>query len=42
MADKDKYSFIVVKYPQKKTADAALKEVLSMAKEKVVNCVMLR
>jgi uncharacterized membrane protein len=36
MADKDKYSFIVVKYPQKDTADAALKEVMSMAKEKVV------
>jgi uncharacterized membrane protein len=37
MADKaEKYSFIVVKYPQKDTADAALKEVLSMAKEKVV------
>jgi uncharacterized membrane protein len=37
MADKaEKYSFIVVKYPQQATADAALKEVLSMAKEKVV------
>ena len=36
MSDKEKYSFIVVKYPQKDTADAALKEVLSMAKEKVV------
>jgi uncharacterized membrane protein len=36
MADKDKYSFIVVKYPQQDKADAALKEVLSMAKEKVV------
>jgi len=36
MADKDKYSFIVVKYPQKDGADAALKEVMSMAKEKVV------
>ena len=36
MAEKDKYSFIVVKYPQKDKADAALKEVLSMAKEKVV------
>ena len=37
MADKDKYSFIVVKYPKKETADVALKEVMSMAKEKVVN-----
>src|SRR5512135_928965 len=36
MSDKDKYSFIVVKYPQKDKADAALKEVMSMAKEKVV------
>jgi uncharacterized membrane protein len=37
MADKaEKYSFIVVKYPQKETADAALKAVLGMAKEKVV------
>jgi uncharacterized membrane protein len=36
MADKDKYSFIVVKYPEKDKADAALKEVMSMAKEKVV------
>ena len=36
MSDKDKYSFIVVKYPEKGKADAALKEVLSMAKEKVV------
>jgi len=36
MADKDKYSFIVVKYPQKDKADAALQEVMSMAKEKVV------
>ena len=32
----DKYSFIVVKYPQKNTADAALKAVLGLAKEKVV------
>ena len=32
----DKYSFIVVKYPQKDTADAALKAVLGLAKEKVV------
>jgi uncharacterized membrane protein len=36
MADKDKYSFIVVKYPKKETADAALKAVLGLAKEKVV------
>jgi uncharacterized membrane protein len=36
MADKNKYSFIVVKYPNQDTADAALKEVLSMAKEKIV------
>src|SRR5512139_2828332 len=36
MADKDKYSSIVVKYPQKETADAALKAVLGLAKEKVV------
>jgi uncharacterized membrane protein len=36
MSDKDKYSFIVVKYPQKETADAALKAVLGLAKEKVV------
>jgi len=36
MSDNDKYSFIVVKYPQKDGADAALKEVMSMAKEKVV------
>jgi uncharacterized membrane protein len=36
MSDKDKYSFIVVKYPQKDKADAALQEVMSMAKEKVV------
>jgi uncharacterized membrane protein len=32
----DKYSFIVVKYPGKDTADAALKAVLGLAKEKVV------
>jgi uncharacterized membrane protein len=32
----DKYSFIVVKYPQKDTADAALKAVLGLAKEKAV------
>jgi len=36
MADKDKYSFIVVKYPKKETADEALKAVLGLAKEKVV------
>jgi uncharacterized membrane protein len=36
MADKDKYSFIVVKYPKKETADVALKAVLVLAKEKVV------
>src|SRR5512139_2007373 len=36
MADKDKYSFIVVKYPGKDTADVALKAVLGLAKEKVV------
>ena len=36
MSDKDKYSFIVVKYPQKTTADEALKVVLGLAKEKVV------
>jgi uncharacterized membrane protein len=32
----DKYSFIVVKYPQKDTADAALLAVKGLAKEKVV------
>ena len=32
----DKYSFIVVKYPQKTTADAALQAVKGLAKEKVV------
>ena len=36
MADKDKYSFIVVKYPKRETADQALKAVLGLAKEKVV------
>jgi uncharacterized membrane protein len=37
MADKaEKYSFIVVKYPGKDTADAALKAVLGLAKEKKV------
>ncbi len=37
MADKtDKYSFIVVKYPKKETADEALQAVLGLAKEKVV------
>ena len=40
MADKDKYSFIVVKYPRKTTADEALKAVLGLAKEKKVNCAM--
>ena len=35
MSDKDKYSFIVVKYPGKETADVALKAVLGLAKEKV-------
>ena len=34
--DKEKYSFIVVKYPKKETADEALKAVLGLAKEKVV------
>jgi uncharacterized membrane protein len=32
----EKYSFIVVKYPKKETADAALAVVLGLAKEKVV------
>ena len=32
----DKYSFIVVKYPQKETAEAALAAVVGLAKEKVV------
>ncbi len=32
----DKYSFIVVKYPKQDTANAALKVVLGLAKEKVV------
>jgi len=32
----DKYSFIVVKYPRKETAAAALNAVLGLAKEKVV------
>lgn len=32
----EKYSFIVVKYPQKETAEAALSIVLQLAKEKVV------
>jgi uncharacterized membrane protein len=36
MSDKDKYSFIVVKYPQKETADAALHAVLGLQKEKVL------
>jgi uncharacterized membrane protein len=34
--DKEKYSFIVVKYPKKDIADEALKAVLGLAKEKVV------
>jgi len=32
----EKYSFLVVKYPQKETADAALAVALGLAKEKVV------
>jgi uncharacterized membrane protein len=36
MSDTDKYSFIVVKYPQKDTADAALHAVLGMQKEKLL------
>jgi len=32
----DKFSFIVVKYPQKETAEAALAAVVGLAKEKVV------
>jgi len=32
----EKYSFIVVKYPQKETAEAALSAVVGLAKEKVV------
>jgi uncharacterized membrane protein len=32
----EKYSFIVVKYPQKETGEAALAAVLGLAKEKVV------
>jgi uncharacterized membrane protein len=32
----EKYSFLVVKYPQKETADAALAVALDLAKEKVV------
>jgi uncharacterized membrane protein len=36
MSDKDKYSFIVVKYPHKDTADAALHAVLGMQKEKLL------
>jgi len=36
MSDKDKYSFIVVKYPQQNVADAALQAVQDLAKEKVV------
>ena len=41
MSDKtEKYSFIVVKYPQKDTADAALKAVLVWPKRKWSSCVM--
>ena len=36
MKRSDKYSFIVVKYPQKDTAEAALETVMGLAKEKVV------
>jgi uncharacterized membrane protein len=37
MSDKkEKYSFIVVKYPQKETAEAALSAVRELAKEKVI------
>ena len=37
MAEKtEKYSFIVVRYPKKETAEAALEEVKGLAKEKVV------
>jgi uncharacterized membrane protein len=32
----EKYSFIVIKYPQKETAEAALAVALTLAKEKVV------
>ena len=32
----EKYSFIVVRYPNKDTAEAALQVVLGLAKEKVV------
>ena len=32
----EKYSFIVVKYPQKETAEAALAAVVGLSKEKVV------
>jgi uncharacterized membrane protein len=32
----EKYSFIVVKYPQKETAEAALAVALTLAKERVV------
>jgi uncharacterized membrane protein len=35
VSDKDKYSFIVVKYPGKETAEVALKAVLQLGKEKV-------
>jgi len=37
MSDKnEKYSFIVVKYPQKETGEAALAAVQALAKEKIV------
>lgn len=36
MADNEKYSFIVVKYPGQATAEEALKVVLGLQKEKVV------
>jgi uncharacterized membrane protein len=36
MSDQDKYSFIVVKYAQKETADEALKALLGLQKEKLV------
>jgi uncharacterized membrane protein len=37
MSEKEeKYSFIVVKYPKKETAEEALKAVLGLAKEKIV------
>jgi uncharacterized membrane protein len=39
MADKDKYSFVVVKYPAKDTAEAALDAVTQASKDKVVKLV---